>query len=164
MAALPIAHDWSEFFGKDRRQRRQVSGGVVGDAKERADCVLIPRLGIDSHANPALFRQAARRRRRRLLLSVDAPAGSGASDFVKRRRPVGARCPRRHSRPDDACTQIDRGGHDPGLANPNRSHSTPEAWILLRDMLLGLSRRRRQQVKDLCNDIDAVNGPSILLV
>jgi hypothetical protein len=94
-------------FGKDRRQRRQVSGGVVGEAKEGADCVLIPRLGIDctstqtlaeSHANPAFFRKAARRRRRRLLLSVDAPAGSGASDFVKRRRPVGAHCPKRWRR------------------------------------------------------------------
>ena len=39
-----------------------------------------------------------------------------------------------------------------------------KAWILLRGMLLDLSRRRRQQVKDLCNDIDAVNGPSVLLV
>ena len=103
----PIARDWREFLGKDRRQRRQVSGGVVGDAKEGADCILIPRLGIDctstqtladSHANPALFRKAARRRRRRLLLSVDAPAGSGASDFVKRRRPVGAHCPKRWRR------------------------------------------------------------------
>ena len=107
MAALPITHDWSELFGKDRRQRRQVSGGVVGDAKEGADCVLIPRLGIDctstqtladSHANPALFRKAARRRRRRLLLSVDAPAGSDASEFVKRRRPVGVHCPKRWRR------------------------------------------------------------------
>jgi hypothetical protein len=56
---------------------------------------------------------------------------------------------------------------DPARRAPgffNRSHSTPEAWILLRDTLLGLSRRRRQQVKDLCNDIDSVNGPSVLLV
>jgi hypothetical protein len=56
------------------------------------------------------------------------------------------------------------GGPDAGLANPNRSHSTPEALILLSDMVLGPSRRRRQQVKHLCNDIDAVNGPSVLLV
>jgi len=54
MAALPITHDWSELFGKDRRQRRQISGGVVGDAKDGADCVLIPRLGIDCHIDANL--------------------------------------------------------------------------------------------------------------
>ena len=56
------------------------------------------------------------------------------------------------------------GGPDAGLANPNRSHSTPEAWRLLRNLLLGPRRWRRQQVKHLCNDIDAVNGLSVLLV
>ena len=144
----------------------------MGDAKEGADCILILRLGIactstptlaNSHANPALFRKAARRRRRRLLLSVDAPVGSGASDFVKRRRlwvhiALSAAAIR-----GLMTLASDRSRRTRRRARQSNDQ-LPEAWILLRDMLLGPSRRRGQQVKDLCNDIDAVNGPSVLLV